>query len=175
MLSDGLGRLFTDGRALEFTDGPLKGLLRVRGVMSQSDSFGMRATLKQISSGSLAVNQLRLECHALLDAFNRQYPRGRRPAYLAANPDGSLTALRWRVSHGAFPRFELWDSTGADVQSKLPLMTWRSWLEYEKRRQDLNRRMAIALYTQKRLASWVDQRKRLNHLSRTSQADSAPF
>lgn len=142
--------------------------------MAVSHSYTVAAQRKLRQELALRVEALTLEAHSLIDEFNRQFPRGRRPAYLAMNPDGSLTAMRWRLSGGSNPRFELWDTDGKAVRQQLPELAWPVWLGFEERRQDLNHQLAVALYELQRVSKWLEQRGHVTRL-RESVGNDVPF
>ncbi|MCB1733682.1 MAG: hypothetical protein H6981_01330 [Gammaproteobacteria bacterium] len=139
-----------------------------------SHSYTVAAQRKLRQELAQRVEALNLEAHSMIDEFNRQFPRGRRPAYLAMNPDGSLTAMRWRLSGGNNPRFELWDTDGQAVRQQLPELAWPVWVEFEVRRQDLNHQLAVALYELQRVSKWLDQRGHVTRL-RESVGNDVPF
>lgn len=140
--------------------------------MAVRHSYTVAAQRKLRQELALRVEALTLMAHRLIEEFNRQFPRGRRPAYLAMNPDGSLTAMRWRLSGGGNPRFELWDSDGKSIRQQLPELAWPLWLSFEQRRQDLNLQLAVALYELQRVSKWLEQR---GHVKRLRDANDLPF
>lgn len=139
------------------------------------ERMSIKKVTAEVASCQQKVQRLTLEAHSLIESFNRQYPRGRRPAYLAMNPDGSLTAIRWRRSAGSHPRFELWDSTGLSLRNDVDPGVWSDWCDYEKRRQDLNFALANALYDQQRALMWLKQRRQLFKIRKISEASIEPL
>lgn len=138
-------------------------------------ALGIKKITADVTSYQHEVQRLTLAAHGLIESFNKQYPRGRRPAYLAMNPDGSLTAIRWRRSAGSHPRFELWDSTGESLRTEIDPGVWASWCDYEKRRQDLNFALANTLYDQQRALMWLKQRRQLFKIRKNGEATADPM
>ena len=105
------------------------------------------------------VERLRRQALALVEEFRGRYPEGSVPAYITRSPDKSLTPLRWRVSpaspKGARRRIEITGEEGEAILRCLPSADRETWLDFERRRLEVNTALATASYELARLRAYV--------------------
>jgi hypothetical protein len=94
-----------------------------------------------------------------VEEFRALYPEGSVPAYITRSPDKSMTPLRWRVSpaypKGARPRIEITGAQGELILRRLPAKDRQVWLEFERRRLEVNLALSTTNYELARLRAFI--------------------
>lgn len=127
---------------------PLKGPLRVRGVRLRI------AELEQFIRDGEAIG------NEMCEQFARQFPVA--PAKPVRYKDRSLTFYRWRQSgskswgSNAKTAINLMGEAGLELLGRVPESARKQWLQYERRRIELNTQLATASYELYRLQDWLD-------------------
>jgi hypothetical protein len=122
-------------------------------------SDGIETAKARLETLEDRVERLRRQALELVQDFRGRYPEGSVPAYITRSPDKSLTPLRWRVlpaeSKGSRRRIEITGAEGEAILRRLPAADREIWLDFERRRLDVNTALATASYELARLRAYV--------------------
>lgn len=137
---------------------------------SQQEVRGRLATLEEHR------NQLRAYGDRMVAEFRERFPDA--PAYLTRYADRTNNDFRWRRSaarrwrgEGVRRRNTSIELTGEDgklLLQWLPEETRRVWIDYERRRIELNLALALTNYERMRLRDYLDRVAVLRRLARES-------
>lgn len=157
---------FDEAAGAVFDEAPLKGPLRVR------EARARMAALEQIIRDGEAAGTL------LCEAFRSQFPKA--PAKIVRYNDRSLTFYRWRQSSARrwgshkTTAIHLTGDAGQALLARVPEAARQHWLNYERRRIDLNMCLSIATYELYRLQDWLDALDTIKTIERDGLAADGP-
>ena len=133
-----------------------------------------KAARKRLAQLEARHDELKAMGEQLVQEFQRNFPNS--PAYLTRYTDRTLNDYRWRRSSarkwrgdrppGINVSFDLTGDAGIDLLTCLPPATRKAWLEYERRRIELNLALSLLNYERYRLNDYLTRMEKLRALAR---------
>lgn len=148
--------------------------LKQRGEQLRLPFRGVREMEIRIKELEMREHELHRLGKRLVQEFKERFPDA--PAYLTRYADKTWTSYRWRRPTGYRSRgkrptaiyapFELTSDTGRELLQSLPIPARGVWLDFERRRIELNFMLAITGYERYRIGDLLSRIRQLREMER---------